>query len=170
MGGWLALLLLRQLRNQDRDAAERIRGLVLIAPAADMTKDLMWDRWSEEIRSAMIATGAHREPSIYGGEPYLYTHELIEDGRRHLLLAEGLEIHCPLRILQGDEDPDVPASHALKTFHALRGADIQLILVKGGDHRLSQPRDLRLLLATVEDLARQADEVRSRSSAASPSR
>jgi pimeloyl-ACP methyl ester carboxylesterase len=154
MGGWLALLLLRRLGTTDPEAAARIRGIVLVAPAVDMTEALMWDRYSAEVRRVMTEQGFYLKPSLYGPEPYLYTIRLIEDGRRHLFLESGLEIPCPLRILQGDADPDVPYDHALRTFQALRGRDIRLTLVKGGDHRLSSPGDITLLLETVEALAR----------------
>jgi pimeloyl-ACP methyl ester carboxylesterase len=159
MGGWLALLLRRRLQTSDPAAAARIRGIVLIAPAVDMTKELMWDRYSEEVRRVMREQGFYLKPSLYGPEPYLYTLELIEDGRRHLLLEGGIDIPCPLRILQGDADPDVPYSHALKTFHAMRGHDIRLTLVKGGDHRLSSPGDIALLIDTVEGLAQGSDHM-----------
>jgi pimeloyl-ACP methyl ester carboxylesterase len=159
MGGWLALLLLRRLRSADPAAAARIRGLVLIAPAADMTT-LVWDRLSDAARRQITAEGCCFEPSRYGPEPYLYTLALIEDGRRHLLLQQGLDLPCPLRILQGDQDPDVSYDHALRTFHALRGDDIRLTLIKGGDHRLSTPRDIALLLATIDELAQASDEER----------
>jgi pimeloyl-ACP methyl ester carboxylesterase len=157
MGGWLALLLLRRLQTSDPAAAARIRGMVLIAPAVDMTKELMWDRYSDEVRRAMSEQGFYLKPSLYGPEPYLYTLKLIEDGRRHLFLDRGLDLPCPLRIIQGDADPDVPHEHALRTFHALRGHDIRLILVKGGDHRLSSPADIALLIDTVEGLAQASD-------------
>ena len=160
MGGWLALLLLRQLGATDPDAASRIRGMVLIAPAVDMTKVLMWDRYSEAVRRAMREQGFYLKPSLYGPEPYLYTLKLIEDGRRHLFLESGLDLPCPTRILQGDADPDVPFEHALRTFHALRGRDIRLTLVKGGDHRLSSPGDIALLTDTVEALAQASDSGR----------
>jgi len=160
MGGWLALLMLRRLATIDPGAAARIRGLVLIAPAADMTKALMWDRYSDEVRRQMTEQGFTLEPSLYGPEPYLYTLALIEDGRRHLFLESGLDVPCPVRILQGDADPDVPYAHALRTFRALRGPDIRLTLVKGGDHRLSSPGDIALLLETVETLAQASDEGR----------
>jgi pimeloyl-ACP methyl ester carboxylesterase len=157
MGGWLALLLLRRLQTSDPAAAARLRGIILIAPAVDMTKALMWDRYSEEVRQMMTEQGFYLKPSLYGPEPYLYTRKLIEDGRGHLFLEDGLDIPCPLRILQGDSDPDVPYEHALRTFHAVRGTDIRLTLIKGGDHRLSSPGDIALLLDTVEALAWQSD-------------
>ena len=171
MGGWLALLLLRRLRASDPDAARRISGLVLLAPAVDMTKALLWARLSDAARQAITVRGYHLEPSRYGPEPYLYTLALIEDGNRHLVLEQGLDLPCPARILQGDEDPDVAYDHALRGFHALRGEDIRLTLIKGGDHRLSRPRDIALLIATIEELAQASDRAWAQArSDASPSR
>ena len=158
MGGWLALLLLRRLMIEDAAQARRIAGLVLVAPAADMTADLMWDGFSPRIRAELAETGLHLRPSLYG-EPYPITMALIDDGRRHLMLHKGLDCPCPLRILQGDADPDVPATHAVRLFEILRGEDITLTLIKGGDHRLSQPAQLALMCDTALRLAEQADEI-----------
>lgn len=156
MGGWLALLLCRRLRHINPQAARRIAGLVLIAPAADMTADLMWDQFPEQVRAALRDKGVWMRPSLYG-EPYAITQRLIADGAAHLLLQQGLVIDCPVRILQGDNDPDVPPAHAMKVFEALRGADVTLTLIKDGDHRLSTPGNLALLRETVLRLAERAD-------------
>lgn len=158
MGGWLALLLYRRLRLSHPAAARNIRGLVLLAPAADMTSDLMWDAFPEEVRAELAEKGVWMRPSAYG-EPYAITRRLIEDGRRHLMLAEGLDVDCPVRILQGDEDPDVPPAHAVKVFGALHGADVTLTLIKGGDHRLSTPGNLALLRETVLRLAERSEGI-----------
>jgi pimeloyl-ACP methyl ester carboxylesterase len=158
MGGWLALLLYRELRVRNPRAADRVAGLVLLAPAADMTADLMWDQFSGEVREEMQRTGVWQHPSLYG-DPYAITLRLIEDGRKHLMLKDGVDVSCPVRILQGDADPDVPASHAVKVFGALRGADVTLTLVKGGDHRLSTPGNLALLRETALRLAERADGI-----------
>jgi len=158
MGGWLALLLYRELRLRNPRAAERIAGLVLLAPAADMTADLMWDEFTEEVKSEILAAGAWQRPSLYGA-PYAITYRLIDDGCKHLMLKDGLDVSCPVRILQGDADPDVPASHAVKVFGALRGPDVTLSLIKGGDHRLSTPGNLTLLRETVLRLAERADGI-----------
>ena len=158
MGGWLALLLLRKLLLEDRRAAARMAGLVLIAPAADMTTDLMWDIFPKEVRAEIAANGLWMRPSLYG-DPYAITGKLIEDGHRHLLLRKGQDCPCPVRILQGSADPEVPASHASKLFEALRGPDITLTLIKGGDHRLSAPAQLSLIRATTLRLAEGADGV-----------
>jgi pimeloyl-ACP methyl ester carboxylesterase len=158
MGGWLALLLYRELRIRNPRAADRIAGLVLLAPAADMTAELMWDVFPPEVRDELLRTGAWQRPSLYG-EPYAITRRLIEDGRKHLMLNDGLDVSCPVRILQGDTDPDVPAAHAVKLFGSLRGADVTLTLIKGGDHRLSTPGNLTLLRETVLRLAERADGI-----------
>jgi pimeloyl-ACP methyl ester carboxylesterase len=158
MGGWLALLLYRHLRRSHPAAAQQVRGLVLLAPAADMTADLMWDAFPDHVRQELDEKGVWMRPSAYG-EPYAITRRLIEDGRRHLMLEEGLDVDCPVRILQGDEDPDVPAAHAVRVFGALRGADVTLTLIKGGDHRLSTPGNLALLRETVLRLAERSEGV-----------
>ncbi len=158
MGGWLALLLCRHLQKANPQAARRIMGLVLLAPAADMTRDLMWDEFPEEVRRELAEKGVWLRPSLYG-EPYAITARLIEDGRKHLILDAGLDVECPVRILQGDQDPDVPGAHAVKVFGALRGADVTLTLIKGGDHRLSSPGQLALLRETVLRLAERAEGI-----------
>lgn len=158
MGGWLSLLLYRQLQRQNPQAARRIMGLVLLAPAADMTADLMWDHFPAEVRAELDEKGVWMRPSAYG-EPYAITRRLIEDGRNHLMLADGIDVHCPVRILQGDVDPDVPAAHAVRLFGALRGTDVTLTLIKGGDHRLSTPGNLALLRETVLRLAERSEGV-----------
>lgn len=157
MGGWLSLLLYRHLSRTKPEAARRIHGLVLLAPAADMTADLMWDQFPDSVKRDIAEKGVWARPSLYG-EPYEITRGLIEDGRQHLMLSEGLDVHCPVRILQGDADPDVPPAHAAKVFAALRGDDVALALIKGGDHRLSSPAQLQLLGETVLALAERADK------------
>ena len=156
MGGWLALLMARLLMRDDPRHARRIAGLVLIAPAADMTKDLMWDEFPADVRAALEKHGHCKRPSEYD-EPYTITMKLLQDGARHLLLKKRLELKCPLRILQGSDDKDVPAAHALKVFDAVEGPDVAMTLVKGGDHRLSTPANLKLICETASLLADRAD-------------
>lgn len=158
MGGWLAMLLYRWLREHDPRAARRVAGLVLIAPAADMTEDLMWNEFGVGARADLAETGVTRRPSQYG-DPYPITTRLIEDGRRHLMLKKGLDCDCPVRILQGDADTEVPPEHAIKVYDALRGSDVTLTMVKGGDHRLSAPGQLRIIRETVLALANRADGI-----------
>ena len=156
MGGWLAQLLVRRLRTEDPSAYRRIAGLVLLAPATDMTKVLMWERYDNSARTTLLNQGIYLEPSNYG-DPYEITAQLINDGENHLLLDSGLDVNFPLRILQGSDDREVPPGHALKTFEALRGPDVTLTYIKGADHRLATPGNLRLLCDTVLRLAERAD-------------
>ena len=158
MGGWLSLLLYRQLQRTSPQAAQLIKGLVLLAPAVDMTSELMWDAFPDAVREELNQKGVWMRPSAYG-EPYAITKRLIEDGRKHLMLHDSLDVSCPVRILQGDEDPDVPATHAVKVFGALSGPDVTLTLIKGGDHRLSTPGNLALLRETVLRLAERSEGV-----------
>jgi pimeloyl-ACP methyl ester carboxylesterase len=158
MGGWLALLLARRLKLESPQAFRRLAGLVLLAPAADMTQDLMWDKFDDAARRHLREHGLYLEPSIYGA-PYEITANLLADGEKHLLLRDGLALSIPVRILQGTEDAEVPPAHALKTFEALSGPDIALTLIKGGDHRLSSPGQLKLICEVVLNLAEHADGV-----------
>jgi pimeloyl-ACP methyl ester carboxylesterase len=151
MGGWMALLLVRELARRVPPAAAEIAALVLIAPAVDFTEALMWQRFSPEIRQEIEQKGAWERPSRYGEEPYPITRGLIEDGRRHLLLDGMIETGCPVRILQGVQDPDVPWQHAVDLTARLAQDDVVLTLVKDGDHRLSRPEDVERMLAAVAE-------------------
>lgn len=150
MGGWLALLLVRDLRA--RPAKATAAGLVLIAPAVDFTEVLMWRQFSPEIRRAIAETGSWARPSAYSDEPYPITRRLIEEGRAHLLLDGLIETGCPVRILQGVQDADVPWTHAVELVSRLAQDDVVLTLVKDGDHRLSRPEDIERLVQVVAEL------------------
>ncbi len=152
MGGWLALLLTRELKRRARmPEAASIAGMVLIAPAVDFTEELMWKRFTPEIKRELEDTGVWARPSQYSAEPYLVTRQLIEEGRKHLLLGGLIETGCPVRILQGVEDPDVPWQHAVELTSRLASDDVVLTLVKDGDHRLSRPEDIERLIAAVKE-------------------
>ncbi len=157
MGGWLALLLLCRHLGERAAGDVRIRGLILLAPAADMSERLMWDRFPPEIRDEIMDRGVYHRPSAYGDGPYPITRALIEDGRNHLILEASLEVPCPVRILQGLEDPDVPWQHAVDLAQALDGDDVTVELIKGGDHRLSGDRDILRLFRTIDALMAQVD-------------
>jgi pimeloyl-ACP methyl ester carboxylesterase len=153
MGGWLALLLVRELRRRKANGkapAGTVAGLVLIAPAVDFTEVLMWQRFPAKIRREIGTKGVWHRPSEYG-EPYPITRGLIEDGRKHLLLGGMIETGCPVRILQGVQDPDVPWNHAVELTSRLAQDDVVLTLVKDGDHRLSRPEDLERLMRAVAE-------------------
>ena len=148
MGGWLALLLIRELR---RRGASRVAGLVLIAPATDMT-ELMQAQMTKKQRSLLLKQGFVEEPSEYSPEPYRINLSLIEDGRQHLLFGRIIETGCPVTILQGARDRDVPKEHALKLVQHIVNDPVTFTLVPDGDHRLSREQDLALLARTIEGM------------------
>ena len=142
MGGWIALRLAAALGG-------RGRGLVLVAPAPDFTR---WGvRPTTAERAELEVTGRLSRPSDYGGN-YIYTAKLLDDGERCAILDAAIPIACPVRILHGQADPDVPWGLSLTVAERLASSDVQLTLVKDGDHRLSRPSDLELLAALHESL------------------
>lgn len=151
MGGWMALLAALA-------RPERVKGLVLIAPAPDFTEELMWKGFSSEIKAALERDGIYREPSDYADEPHEITMRLIEDGRNHLLLGKPIPLAMPVRILQGMADPDVPWQHAMRLLERLEGTDVTINLSKSGDHRLSTPADIARLTQTIETLLGEIEE------------
>lgn len=151
MGGWIALLLARELRRRG-SAVAPLKGLVLIAPAPDFTEALMWKAFSPDIRAEIETSGVWLRPSEYGA-PQPITKALIEDGRQHLVLGGSIETGCPVRILQGAKDPDVPWQHSFELTHRLPSDDVVLTMIQDGDHRLSRPQDIARLLATVAELS-----------------
>ncbi len=151
MGGWMALLLAREVIRRSMNAT--LAGLVLIAPAPDFTEELMWKGFSSEIRSEIESKGVWMRPSEYGdGSPYPITRALIEEGRQHLLLGGSIEVGCPVRILQGAKDPDVPWQHAFTLVHRLPADDVVLTMIQDGDHRLSRPQDIARIIAAVAEI------------------
>ena len=152
MGGWMALLLTRALASRAAKQAT-LAGLVLIAPAPDFTEQLMWNAFSDKVREEIRTKGVWMRPSEYGdGTPYPITRALIEEGRNHLLLGSAIEVGCPVRILQGAQDPDVPWQHAFALAHRLPAEDVVLTMIQDGDHRLSRPQDLARIMAAVAEM------------------
>ena len=149
MGGWLALLLARELRS--RKGLSPIAGMVLIAPAVDFTEELMWKQFPDAIKREIEDKGVWMRPSDYAEGPYPITRALIEDGRNHLMLGGLIETGCPVHILQGVQDPDVPWRHAAELVSRFARDDVVLTLIKDGDHRLSRPEDLERLIAAVKE-------------------
>ena len=149
MGGWLALLLARALR--EKKSGPPIAGMVLIAPAVDFTEELMWKHFPEAVKREIEDKGLWLRPSEYGEGPYPITKSLIEDGRKHLMLGGLIEPGCPVHILQGVQDPDVPWRHAVELVSRFARDDVVLTLIKDGDHRLSRPEDIERLLAAVKE-------------------
>ncbi|GJE60199.1 hypothetical protein MPOCJGCO_2310 [Methylobacterium trifolii] len=150
MGGWIACLAARARLWRGQGPAA---GLVLIAPALDFTKDLMWDLFPKDVRDTLEQDGVWMRASAYAPEPDPITMALIEDGRRNRLLNGPLDLGCPVHILQGMQDPDVPHPHAFKILDRLPNAGAVLTLIADGDHRLSRPQDITRLIAAVAEIA-----------------
>ncbi len=147
MGGWIALLVTRALQG----TTHAPKGLVLIAPAVDFTEELMWAQFPDDIRAQIERDGVWKRASLYG-DPLPITRGLIEDGRKHLLFKGPIATHCPVHILQGMQDPDVPWQHAMRLVEHLPGDDVTTTLIRDGDHRLSRPQDIEKLLQAVENI------------------
>jgi pimeloyl-ACP methyl ester carboxylesterase len=145
MGGWIMLLAARA-------RPERIAGLVGVAPAPDFVLR-MWEDFPDAVKRQLETEGVYRSPSEYSEAPYAITMALIEDGREHLVLTETVPIRCPVRLLHGMRDPDVPWQLSLEIAEKLASTDVEISFVKDGDHRLSEPADIARLCRTVETLA-----------------
>lgn len=149
MGGFLSLLVAR-LRP------DRVAGLLLIAPATDFTEALLWAKYPADVQRKIMMEGEWAWPSLYDAEPYPITRRLIEDGRSHLVFGERtIRLACPVRMLQGMRDPDVPWTHALTLMNKVDG-EVSLTLVLGGDHRLSTPPDIVRMEKALETLIKDA--------------
>jgi pimeloyl-ACP methyl ester carboxylesterase len=144
MGAWVMLLVALRMPG-------RVHALVGVAAAPDFTEDLLWAQLDESHRAALQRDGVIHLPSTYG-EPLPFSWRLIEDGRRHLVLRAPLDLSCPVRLLHGTRDRDVPWETSLRLAEALRGPDVTLTLVKDGEHRLSEPHELSLLGAAIASL------------------
>ncbi|NND18248.1 MAG: alpha/beta hydrolase [Silicimonas sp.] len=145
MGAWIALLIAREM-------TDRVAGLVTIAGAPDFTEDKLWDGLSAGQRSQLLKSGQIALPSDYSEEPYVITRHLIEDGRKRLVLRSSIPLPFPVRILHGTVDMDVDMSVSLRLLEQAQGDDIQLTLVKGADHRFSNPECLALIVNAIEDV------------------
>lgn len=145
LGGWLMLLAARA-------RPERIAGLVGIAPAADFT-ELMWQRLDDSQRARLKSEGRLTFPSQYDPEPFVVTRRLIEEGRTHLLLEAPIPFAGPVRLIHGIEDPDVPWLVSVSIADRLTSPDVEIILVKGAGHRLSDLADLARLCKIVEEMS-----------------
>jgi pimeloyl-ACP methyl ester carboxylesterase len=144
MGGWIMLLVALRLQK-------RVAGLIGIAAAPDFTEDLIARELNDEQRLAMQRDGFVLVPCDYDDEPYTITQALIDDGRKNLLLNDSISLSQPVRLIQGLKDKDVPWGTALRLQEKLTGDDVETILVKDGNHRLSEPHDMKRL-AKILDL------------------
>ena len=157
MGAWIALRLVQELRKAGEGG--RIAGLVLLAPAPDFTAELIEPALTKRQKRDLAEKGYFEEKSEYSPDPNIYTRALIEDGRQNRVMTGPIDTHCPVHILQGMADPDVPHEHALKLVSLLPADDMTLSLIPDGDHRLSRPQDLERLIRAVECVIAQAEAV-----------
>ncbi|MBI1215090.1 MAG: alpha/beta fold hydrolase [Alphaproteobacteria bacterium] len=148
MGGWLSLLLTLQ-------RAERVAGLVCLAPAPDFTEDIYHLEFDDAARAQLAEKGIVHRPSDYG-DPYPLTRQLFEDGRKHLLLKDEIGIRCPVRLIHGKQDPDVPWQKSGQILEKLASQDAKTVWIEDGDHRLSRDQDLALIDGVIEELSEKA--------------
>ncbi|MEM6902604.1 MAG: alpha/beta fold hydrolase [Pseudomonadota bacterium] len=145
MGGWIML-------NVALARLDRIAGLIGIAAAPDFTEDLMYASLTEAEKAALKRDGRIEQPNDYSDEPYLITQHLIEEGRQHLRLREPMPIDVPVRLVHGMRDTDVPWCLSAKIMEQVASDDVELLLVKSGDHRFSEPHCLSLLSRVYRSL------------------
>ncbi|WP_262693349.1 alpha/beta fold hydrolase [Kordiimonas aquimaris] len=146
MGGWVSLLAAKARRS-------RVKALVGIAAAPDFTTR-HWEELSAEDRQTISRTGRLEVYSEYGPDPYIFTRDLFDDGWKNRVNHGPIHLDIPVRLIQGTEDPDVPWQTAISIAANLTGNDTEVILVPGGDHRLSRDVDLKRLVRVVDELAR----------------
>ncbi|MCC6467502.1 MAG: alpha/beta hydrolase [Alphaproteobacteria bacterium] len=145
MGGWLMLLAALERKS-------RVAGLVGIASAPDFTEELMWPNMAPPVREALMKLGVIYRPSAYSSEPYPVTRLLIESGRRHLLLGGAIDLDCPVRLLHGTKDPDVPWETSIRLAERLASTDVAVTLIKDAGHRLNEPDNIATILRAVEEV------------------
>ncbi len=151
MGGWLSLLLARE-------KPRRVAGFIGIAAAPDFTENLIWDRLEPKQQREINDKGWIMVPSDMG-EPYPITRDLIEDGRKHLLLGAEIPVYCPVRLLHGTRDSDVPWEVSLSINEKIASQDVKTILIEDGDHRLSTPKDIEKLLRVTGKMVEQLQSI-----------
>jgi len=146
MGGWIGLL--AALARKDR-----VKGFIGLAAAPDFTKELCWDLYSDEIKATLERDGVYYEACDYGDDPYPMTMTLLQEGNDHLIMGQAIELSCPVRLIQGMKDPDVPPITAQRISDALTSDDVVISYIKSGDHRLSTDADLKRLCQQVKELS-----------------
>jgi len=149
MGGWIALLLAKRI-------AQKIAGLVGIAAAPDFTEDSMWANFTDGQKQTILAEGHLALESDYSDDPYIITRKLIEDGRNQLVLRTPLNLPFPVRLLHGTADTDVDMSVPLRLLKHAEGDDMRLTLVKGADHRFSEPDQLAMIRRAIHAITMRA--------------
>jgi pimeloyl-ACP methyl ester carboxylesterase len=145
LGGWL--MLLAALARP-----ERVAGLIGLAAAPDFTEDLIYAAFSEAQKAELVREGRVLIDDCYGDRPYAISRRLIEEARDHLLLRGPIGISAPALLIQGQRDEDVPWQTAVTLAERLASNNVRVVLHKNGNHRLSEPEDLELILTNLEYL------------------
>lgn len=153
MGAWIALRMIAELRAK---GARSVAGALLLAPAPDFTSELVEPRLTRAQKRSLVTKGYFQVRSPYGPDPYVYTRALIEDGRENRVMVGPIDTHCAVHIIQGMRDPDVPYTHALRLAECLPADDVTVSLLPDGDHRLSRPDDIALILRALDELVSRA--------------
>jgi pimeloyl-ACP methyl ester carboxylesterase len=152
MGAWVALRMAQELAGRGEE--NRLHALLLLAPAPDFTHELMKPELTDAMKAQLEAKSYMEEPSEYSDEPNVFTKALFDDGDRNRVMTGPIRTGCPVHIIQGMADPDVPYTHAMKLVEFLPAEDVTMTLVKDGDHRLSREQDIELILRSVDALTR----------------
>lgn len=150
MGAWIAIRLAQIL--QDEGQAERLGGMILIAPAPDFTHALILPQMSKSQKEALEREGKFVEPSEYSQEPTVFTKALFDDGKQNLVMNAPIHLPCLVHILQGIKDEDVPYDHALNLSHLIDCEQMTLTTINDGDHRLSRPEDIEVMINAIKNM------------------
>ncbi|RLQ89239.1 alpha/beta hydrolase [Notoacmeibacter ruber] len=153
MGGWIALRAVQEMVKAGE--TDRIAGMILLAPAPDFTSRMLNGELTAKEKKVLEETGRHEVPTPYGPDPNVFTKKLFDDGEKNSVLNGLIDTHCPVHIVQGMEDPDVPWQTAQSLMERLPADDVTLTYVKDGDHRLSREQDIALLLRVCDTMAEQ---------------
>ncbi|WP_018689711.1 alpha/beta hydrolase [Ahrensia kielensis] len=150
MGAWIALRMIEELAKTDQSS--RVAGLLLLAPAPDFTLELMEPQLTDAQKSDLNTKGYYEEPTPYGPDPNIFTKELFDDGRANRVMGRSIDTHCPVHIIQGKQDPDVPWQHAQRLYELMSKDDASITYVPDGDHRLSRTEDIALMKRVLDDM------------------
>lgn len=150
MGAWIALRMVEELHK--KGLSNRAAGLLLLAPAPDFTVELMEPELTAQQKHDLETKGYYEEPTPYGPDPNIFTKAFFDDGRANRTMMQSIDTNCPVHIIQGKQDPDVPWQHAQRLFELMSKDDASITYVNDGDHRLSRPEDIALIKRALDDL------------------